>query len=292
MIAKVGVRYSGKYVLAGLIYAAFLLPAIAWYGWVMPGWSGNGVLSGMLAHKITGSEALRILKYHTNHLLPALLLNYGSVLFFAAGIFYLFKNKVYWKGDFWLLAISGLGVLAYFGFELNMINTVHDYYMMPFLLPVFVLAGYGIKNLWYAGKITRYLSILALLLLPLIAFLTADNKWSVEKSYCNPALIEHREELRNAVPRDEICIMQNDISMHVYPYALDKIGPVFSKDELPPEWVDDMIRRLHIRYMYSDARKVDENPAVVQYLDTLLLERGTMRVYRLKTTDQLKKELQ
>ncbi len=288
MIAKVGVRYSGKYVLAGLIYAAFLLPAIAWYAWVMPGWSGNGVLSGMLDHKITGSEALRILKYHTNHLLPALLLNYGSVLFFLAGIFFLFKNKAYWKGDFWLLAISGLAVLAYFGFELNMINTVHDYYMMPFLLPVFVLVGYGIKNLWYSGNAMRYVSIFALLLLPLIAFLTADNKWSVERSYCNPALIEHREELRNAVPRDEICIMQNDISMHVYPYALDKIGPVFSKDELPPEWVDDMIRRLHIRYMYSDARKVDENPAVIPYLDTLLLERGTMRVYRLKTEEQLK----
>ncbi len=287
MVAKSGVRYSGKYVVTGLIYGAFLLPAVAWYAWVIPGWAGNGVLTGVLEHKITSSEVLRILKFHTNHLLPALLLNYGSVLFFVAGIFFLFKNRAFWKGDFWLLAITGLSVLAYFGFELNMINTVHDYYMMPFLLPVFVLVGYGLKNLWYAGNATRYLSVLALLLLPLIAFLTADNKWSVEKSYCNPALIEYRDDLRNAVPSNEICIMQNDISMHVYPYALDKHGPVFSKDELPPEWVDDMIRRLHIHYMYSDARKVDENPAVVPYLDTLLLERGTMRVYRLKTADQL-----
>ncbi|HOY08016.1 MAG TPA: glycosyltransferase family 39 protein [Saprospiraceae bacterium] len=287
MVAKTGVRYAGKYVRAGLIYFAFLLPAIAWYAWVIPGWSGNGILTGMLEHKIPLSESLNILKYHFRHLLPALLLNYGSVLFFLAGIFFLFKNKAYWKGDFWLLAVSGLAALAYFGFELNMINTVHDYYMMPFLLPVFMVAAYGIKYLWYGGKATQYLSILAFVLLPLIAFLTADNKWSVEKSYCNPALIENREELRNAVPRDEICAMQNDVSMHIYPYALDKIGPVFSKDELPPEWVEDMIRRLHIHYLYSDARKVDENPAIVPFLDTLLLERGTMRVYRFKTAEQL-----
>ena len=287
MVAKVGVRHAGKYVRAGLIYFAFLLPAIAWYAWVIPGWSGNGIVTGMLEHKIPLSESLKILKYHFRHLLPALLLNYGSVLFFLAGIFFLFKNKAYWKGDFWLLAVSGLAALAYFGFELNMINTVHDYYMMPFLVPVFMVAAYGMKYLWYGGKATRYLSILAFLLLPLIAFLTADNKWSVEKSYCNPALIENREELRNAVPRDEICAMQNDISMHVYPYALDKIGPVFSKDELPPEWVEDMIRRQHIHYLYSDARKVDENPAIVPFLDTLLLERGTMRVYRFKTAEQL-----
>ena len=115
----------------------------------------------------------------------------------------------------------------------------------------------------------------------------ADNKWSVEKSYCNPAIIEYREELRNAVPRDEICAMQNDVSLHVFPYALDKIGPVFSKDELPPEWVEDMIRRQHIHYLYSDARKVDENPAITPFFDTLLLERGTMRVYRFKTAEQL-----
>lgn len=287
MIAKVGVRHSRKYVLAGLIWLVFLLPAMAWYGWVISGWKGNGILTGVLENKISSAEAFRILKYHYQHMLPEFLLNYGSVLFFLAGIFFLFKNKAYWKGDFWLLAVGGLCTLAYLGFELNMINTVHDYYMMPFLLPVFLLVGYGIKNLWYANNAAQYLSIAASLSLPVIAFLISDKKWSVEKSYCNPAIIEHREELRNAVPDDEICAMQNDNSMHIFPYALDKMGPVFSNDELPPEWVEDMIRRQHIHYLYSDARKVDENPAIVPFFDTLLLERGTMRVYRFKTAEQL-----
>lgn len=286
MTAKVGVRHAGNYVRAGLIYASMLLPAIAWYAWVIPGWGGNGILTGMLEHKISLSESMRILKYHFQFMLPQLL-NYGSVLFFLAGIFFLFKNKAFWKGDFWLLAASGIATLAYFGFELNMINTVHDYYMMPFLMPVFLIAAYGIKYLWYGGIVPRYLSLLAFALLPVIAFKTTDYKWSVAESYCNPAIIEYREELRNAVPRDEICAMQNDVSMHTFPYALDKMGPVFSEDILSPEWVEDMIRRQHIHYLYSDARKVDENPAIMPFFDTLLLERGTMRVYRFKTAEQL-----
>jgi len=159
--------------------------------------------------------------------------------------------------------------------------------MMPFLVPVFLIAAYGIKYLWYGGIVPRYLSLLAFALLTVIAFKTTDYKWSVAESYCNPAIIEYREELRNAVPRDEICAMQNDVSMHTFPYALDKMGPVFSEDILSPEWVEDMIRRQHIHYLYSDARKVDENPAIMPFFDTLLLERGTMRVYRFKTAEQL-----
>lgn len=287
-VVQTGLLRSGKQILAGSIYLASLLPAMMWYAWVIPGWSGNRVLTGTLEKPLSAPEAFDIAQFNVFEFLPKMLLNFGAVPFFIAGIYFLFKNQVYRKQEFRLLAVSGLGVLLYFGFEMNVIGKNHDYYMMPFLWPVFVLVGYGIKNWWYGGHLKRNLSIVLLALLPLIAFFTVDNNWSVRRSFfCNPALIENRAELRNAVPRDEICIMQNDISMHIYPYALDKIGPVFSKDELPPEWIADMIRRLHIRYMYSDARKVDENPAVVPYLDTLLLERGTMRVYRLKTSEQL-----
>jgi Dolichyl-phosphate-mannose-protein mannosyltransferase len=289
-VVQTSLPRSGKQILAGSIYLASLLPAMMWYAWVIPGWSGNKVLSGALEQPLSALEAFDIAQFNVFEFLPKMLLNFGAVPFFIAGIYFLFKNKAYRKEEFRLLAVSGLGVLLYFGFEMNVIRKNHDYYMMPFLWPVFVLVGYGIKNWWYGSKAKKSLTVVLLLLLPLIAFFTVDKNWSVKRSFfCNPALIENREELRNAVPRDEMCIMQNDISMHIYPYALDKIGPVFSKDELPSEWVDDMIRRLHIRYMYSDARKVDENPAVVPYLDTLLLERGTMRVYRLKTAEQLNK---
>jgi hypothetical protein len=120
-----------------------------------------------------------------------------------------------------------------------------------------------------------------------LAFVTIDNYWSLRKSRVNHDLILHRQALRQAVPATETCIMLNDVSMHMFPYLVDKQGPVFSADNLPAAWVEDMIRRQHIRYMYSDARKVDENPAIVPFLDTLLMEKGSVRVYRLKTEAQL-----
>jgi hypothetical protein len=37
------------------------------------------------------------------------------------------------------------------------------------------------------------------------------------------------------------------------------------------------------RYLYSDSRAMDENEALAAYFDTLVTEKGSIRVYRLKT---------
>ncbi|MFN0175047.1 MAG: glycosyltransferase family 39 protein [Saprospiraceae bacterium] len=285
-VVMVGLRNSRKYLLAGLVFVFFLTPAVAWYIWVIPSWGDHGLLKGVFGNQITWAKAFLILEYHIIEILPNRLLGIASLLLFIAGIFYAIKKKAYQKSNFWLLACSGLAALSYFGFELNMIEGIHDYYMMPFLLPVFVLVGYGIKNLWYAGGIIKTFSIVVLLLMPAQAYLYVGNSWSIERSACNHDLILYRDALRAAVPANEICIMLNDNSLHIFPYAVDKRGPVFLDDSLRPEWLGDLIRREKIQYMYSDSRKTDEDPAFVQYFDSVLLECGTVRVIKLKTVDQ------
>ena len=83
------------------------------------------------------------------------------------------------------------------------------------------------------------------------------------------------------VPRDSLCIILNDNSGVVVPYVIDHQGYVFDKDDLPAMWVEDMILHRRATYMYSDSRIVDTSAGVVPFIDSLLLEKGEVRVFRL-----------
>ena len=56
---------------------------------------------------------------------------------------------------------------------------------------------------------------------------------------------------------------------------------MFDKDDLPAMWVEDMILHRRATYMYSDSRIVDTSAGVVPFIDSLLLEKGEVRVFRL-----------
>lgn len=73
----------------------------------------------------------------------------------------------------------------------------------------------------------------------------------------------------------------HDNSGVVVPYVIDHQGYVFDKDDLPAMWVEDMILHRRATYMYSDSRIVDTSAGVVPFIDSLLLEKGEVRVFRL-----------
>ncbi len=71
------------------------------------------------------------------------------------------------------------------------------------------------------------------------------------------------------------------------PYQIDKQGYVFDKDDLPAMWIEDMILRRRATYMYSDSRKVDTSAAVLPYLDSLIIQAGTIKVFRLIASEDI-----
>jgi 4-amino-4-deoxy-L-arabinose transferase-like glycosyltransferase len=264
----------------GLLFLALLAPTLLWYAWVIPGWAGNGIVQGVLDNRIPWAEVGRILLNYLHYMFPNVILGFSAVLPFAAGMYHAWRDGLYRRPVFWLLGASGLAVLAYVGFELNMISTVHDYYLMPIMIPVFLLLAYGLKKWWHGNRNTRRLAALVLALCPLLAFTSTYISWDMARTGGNPALLEHRLALQKAVPVQGPCVMLNDRSQHIYPYALDKFGPVFHSDGLQPEVLDDLIRNHGVRYLYSNSRSTDENPAFAPYLDSLLLEAGNMRVFK------------
>lgn len=126
----------------------FLLFPVTWYIAVVPHWKGNVIVKGMLANEVPLATLFDYYQHILFSTLPELLLNYGSVLFFLAGFYFLYKRKAYKDSKFPLVLIWGIVVMAYYFFEANAIRKNHDYYLFPFYPLLFILVAYGAFNLY------------------------------------------------------------------------------------------------------------------------------------------------
>ncbi|MEI7725457.1 MAG: glycosyltransferase family 39 protein [Bacteroidota bacterium] len=273
---------SGKRFLKMSSILLFLLPPLAWYATVVPQWDVKGIVHWMSGNDIPMATILDYLQFNIISTLPELLLNYGSLLFFLVGFFFLVKNNAYRKPFFPLLALPGLAICGYFLYELNMIANVHDYYLFPFLPFLFILVAYGANQmLKQRNKVARYLAIGLLLILPLTAYLRMQVRWSVDSPGFNKDLLTYKHDLQRAVPKNALCIVGNDESHHIFFYYLDKKGWGFDHDGLVAANLKQMIGQ-GAAYLYSDSRIVDGNKEIEPYLDHLIMVRGTVKVYSLK----------
>jgi hypothetical protein len=261
----------------------FLIFPLSWYASVVPQWHGNGVVSGIADNHFSFMVIMDYLLFNFESTLPELLINYGSVVFFIAGFYFLIKLKLYKKELFPVIVICCLSIVAYFLFEINMIAKVHDYYLFPFYPGIFILVSYGAYYLLKSGgRGIQYFVMACLLILPLTAYIRMHGRWNLEKPGFNKDLLIYKEELRNAVPDNALCIMGNEDSHFVYSYYVNKKGWIFNEDDLDAEKMKQIINR-GASYMYSDSRKTDEGGELKPYLDSLIMEKGSIRVYRLKT---------
>ena len=269
-----------------LIQFIFLLPAFIWYAWVMPGWTGNPILTGIFENSLSSQKIIEIAQYHINTMFPYILLNPASWIFFLLGIIFLKKWQDYENFGIYIIALIFI-TFFYFIMEFNAIGTVHDYYMMPFLPWLYIIVAIGLNHLLsFESLISKLVVIVFIIASPYFAYSLNKDSWSIEKTYFNPDVIKYKKELKNAVPQDEQCIILNDNSYYVFSYQIDKMGHIFNNDHLPIGWIDDIINRFHIHYMYSDSRKIDTSAAFRPYIDSLILQTGSVKVFKLKPKEK------
>jgi 4-amino-4-deoxy-L-arabinose transferase-like glycosyltransferase len=272
--------------LKSLSILLFLVPPIVWYLNVIPGWHGNGIVQGILDNKASSDVLLGHFFHHLFITLPDLLLNYGSVPLLLAGFYFLFKNKKFKSADFKYFAILGLLLILYFLFELNMIGKSHDYYFFPFLPLLFMLVAYGAYSLYISKvRFVREFVLALMLVLPFAAFLRIDSRWNPEKPGFNKDLLVFKDELRQIVPDNALCIAGNDISHFIFFYYIDKKGWNFDHDGLDENKMEEMISG-GAEYLYTDSRKVEENTGISKYFDKTVLEKGSIKVIKLKDKNQ------
>lgn len=264
-----------------LAVTVFIIPPAVWYAWVIPGWQGTDVVKGMLANQTPVRQLLQFALDNLISILPELLLNYASVPFFIAGFYYLIVRKAYRDPRFLPLATLGIAAILYFLFEINMIANVHDYYLFPFVPLLFILVSYGALH-WLNGSAnTARAALFLLLLLPVTAHLRTKNSWNPDAPGFNKDWLLYKNELRAVSPRNALCVVGNDVSYQIFFYHLDKKGWAFTDDRLTVQRLNAMIYE-GAQYLFSDTRQIDENPGIRPMLDSLVLEKGSVRVFRLR----------
>lgn len=266
----------------GASYLLFILPAFAWYGWVIPTWENPLLSNHNFKDPAVFNKALDIVNFHLNRTFPVLLIGKISLVFFFASLIAILKYKFYKKAFAWSLFAGLLLVTSYFLYEIIPIDKVHDYYTMPFFPYLFLIIATGVK-LFYDTKYLRYLLIPMGLGMPFLAAKEMNHFWTVEFSYVDPHFYASQKELKSIVPNSEKVIILNDFSGHIIPYLIDKKGFVFGYDDLPKERLASLISEKGVKYMYCNSRNYDGKPEIKPFLDSLLLERGSIRVYSLTT---------
>jgi hypothetical protein len=268
-----------------LTYFLMLLPALAWYIWVIPGWHDNGVLYGIFR---TGSSRYSsILEYHKTTMFPKRLLNDISLVFFFFGLFFtLFYNK-FRTMEVGMIISGALACTAYLLLELNMIDTVHDYYMLPFLPFLYIVAGYGVICFWRRNTALKIVCVLMLIEAAAITYQSTITDWSVQQSYSDPNLFLYKANLRNAVPPNEKCVIVRDNGPYVFPYMIDKTGYIVCNEFYSPEQLQDLIVDKKVRYMYSNDRNVDSNEIYLPFIKKQILQRGDIKVFELQPNKHL-----
>jgi hypothetical protein len=249
-------------------------PALAWYVWVIPTWAENPVLKGVFAADPDWEDIRRILLFYLGTTLPSYVLNPILLVPFIAGFFHRHVGA-------WVYPLAAI-TLLYAVLQCTAIGTFHDYYFLPFLPWTYVMVTRGIQVI--RARLPKYAAwaggILAVSVVVVSHTLVA-SKWLPAHSGYNPDLFTYQSELKAAVPDGSLCVILNDPSYNQFSYMVDKMGYIFQDDNLPAPWIREMIDNKGVTYLYSDSRAVDEHPDVQPLLDTLLLEAGTIRVFRL-----------
>lgn len=271
-------KISAKKIYQIFVYLIPILMPALWYISVIPGWHGNGVTSGITDNKISLTSMLGILQHNLFSTLPELLLNYGSVLFFLAGFYFVFKNKLQKHNNFKLLFSLSIALTAYFLFEINMIGKVHDYYLFPFFPILFMLVGFGAFQMMQAkSKLVIGFTFVLFLSLPVLTELRMLSRWNPDNPGVNKDLFAYKDDLRKAVPNDALCVVGNDVSHFIMFYFVDKKGWCFHDGQ--PN-LSLMISQ-GAEYLYLDTYKTPNIEYFLPYTESLIIERGSIRVYRL-----------
>lgn len=266
-----------KSIVISNVFALPFICVISWYLFAMNSLEVNPVLSPFKSFSL--SKYFDILRFHVIKTFPLNIFTLPAILFLIIGFKKLFSlNKI--KFHFYSILSGLLFVIFYFIVEMIPIDKIHDYYFLPFLPLLYLFVSMGIFHFYKKIRIAIYFM---LLISAIQTYVFVGDYWSIEKSYVNPDLFIHKNQLRQAVPNDALCIMMNDISNHIYPYFFDKKGYLFFAEWTPyPEYLDMLIDEKNAKYLYSDNREFESRDYVKKRLDSLILQSGSFNVYKLK----------
>jgi hypothetical protein len=263
---------------------SIILP-LSWYIAVIPGWESNPIVAGILDNGGSLVQWLDYLQHNLISTLPELLINYAAMPLFLLGLFTILRDRPMNDFRFKTFATLGIVLIAYYLFESNAIAKVHDYYLFPFYPVLFASVAYGGGQLINSDrKWKRYSCIFLMSIMPLTCYLRMQTRWDLESPGFNKDLLEHKDDLRHAIPNDALVVVGNDESHFIFLYYVDKKGWAFSNDDLNPLSLDAMIKN-GAGFIYTDSKKVLADPELNKRFARRILTRGGISVLQLRSTN-------
>lgn len=175
------------------------------------------------------SEALRILRVNLQMDVPETLLGFGTFGTFVIGVYHLISGKK-WNTELGLIMSGWFAVLLiYHLLDLSQMEH-HQYYMMPHIPIMIIVAAYGLSKL--ANTKWKPLAILVLAAAPILAGIRIIPARWADRLQVNESLYNEqtRNEIIEHIPQDALVITGGDPSNCIYLYFLEAKGFCFSND--------------------------------------------------------------
>lgn len=215
-----------------LVFCLSLIPVCAWYLRVIPTWGNNPVTKGIINNNKTVLYLLDCFQFNVLSTVPEVIANYASCLFLLTGMYLFYKHRKRLSETQKYFVVLFILFSAYFVFELNAIEKVHDYYLMPFIPLVFLVITYGLR--FFYEKKSRILISVMVCLVPLMAWLRMDHRWDEVKPGPIQDYQNYGEAIRKLIPENSICIVDHDESRFISLYYLKRKGYSLFENKINP----------------------------------------------------------
>ncbi len=243
-----------KLIFQSLLFLVFLIPVFLWYQKAIPTWKNNEVASGIFFNNKTWLQLADYFQFHLLSSVPELITNYASCVFLVVGMYWfvkrykqLIQSQTYFVFLFLILVI-------YFFYELNMIEKVHDYYLMPFVPLIFMVVAYGLKH-FYEKQQFRFIYFI-LCIVPITAWLRIDGRWNQENPGFNSDYLYEQSVLQKVIPAESLCTIDSDDSKFISLYYLKRYGFCLYENELDAERLSGLYQK-GARYLVTENLKIN-----------------------------------
>jgi hypothetical protein len=259
-----------------LIFLMFMAPVAIWYAIAIPTWGNNLIAQGMFRNSKPVIILLDYLQFNVISSVPELLTNYAACIFLVTGILLFFKRKMYLNKaaqNFLLLLVL---LVLYFLYELNMIEKTHDYYLLPFILPIFLVVALGVKHIFYSRFKT--IVFIVIFLVPITAWLRINGRWDTQSPGFNVKYLNDQAVLQKTIPRNALCLVDHDDSKFIALYYLKRNG--FSLEEGMMN--SDNLKKFYAsgaRYLITENN--DFNPVEFSDFEFEKIHDDTLKIYRI-----------
>ncbi len=218
---------------------------------------------------------------------PELLLGYSTTVLVAIGIYFFIKNKTH-KNVLFLPFLGWFcGLLIYYFIELEQM-IYHTYYLIPFLILLFLIAGYGGLKL-YETKF-RWVVLTLLTLQPILAALRIIPPRYLGSTGVPIELYNEKQvnQLISNIPEKQLCIVGPDISGCIYFYFLKQKGFGFeNSDSLfrikKGEIIIENFIRRGAKYLISNDSTLHNNQKLKPYINNEMNREGEFYIMELKS---------